>query len=340
MATKNRHFRRTAQRESAAGWLSSVLFHGAWLLALGLALEVPRQGAMQRPELDAGLLLMPTEEDQDNSSESEFAEAEEEIEIDSLIAEPADEPVEELSSETSPVVTPQSPLPLATPLAVAVEKGTELANPAELPGGSIFDVVRPEVGKKIDAGGNWPRVQGGRARVSVFGVTGEGTKFVYLFDRSVSMYGAPLGEAKRQLVQSLDSLEEIHQFQILFFNHRLTIFDHTEGQQRIAFATDVNKDLAVQFMSAITADGGTDRIVALGQAIRLRPDVIFFLTDADDPMPASELADIAKRNRRVGAVINTIEFGRGAEHGRYNFLVRLAEQSGGQYGYVDTRSFD
>jgi hypothetical protein len=64
--------------------------------------------------------------------------------------------------------------------------------------------------------------------------------------------------------------------------------------------------------------------------------VIFFLTDADDPMPASELADIERLNRRAGATICTIEFGRGPQLGGANFLSELAQLTGGQYGYVDT----
>ena len=97
-----------------------------------------------------------------------------------------------------------------------------------------------------------------------------------------------------------------------------------------------DKAAAARFVGGITADGGTDRFAALSRAIKLRPDVIFFLTDAADPMPASELAALARQNRRAGAVINTIEFGRGAGRRQTNFLVRLAGQSGGQYGYVDT----
>jgi Mg-chelatase subunit ChlD len=74
------------------------------------------------------------------------------------------------------------------------------------------------------------------------------------------------------------------------------------------------------------------------RAIGMRPDVIFFLTDADDPMSASELAEIARLNRRARATICTIHFGRGPRQ-RENFLVDLANQSGGQYVYVDTTKF-
>ena len=183
--------------------------------------------------------------------------------------------------------------------------------------------------------GNYGSGQG-KASVQVFGVRGIGTKFVYVFDRSTSMEGAPLAAAKQQLIASLDSLDAIHQFQIVFFNDRLRISDITGGGRRIAFATDRNKNLAEKFVGGITADGGTDRLQALRAAIAMQPDIIFFLTDADDPMPPSELADIERLNRRASAAICTIEFGRGPQKTAANFLSELARASSGQYGYVDT----
>jgi Ca-activated chloride channel family protein len=173
------------------------------------------------------------------------------------------------------------------------------------------------------------------AKVSVFGVEGKGNKFVYVFDRSSSMEGPPLAAAKRQLIESLKSLEAVHQFHIIFFNQRMKSLDITGGGGRIAFASDRNKQLAANFIGGISADGGTDRFPALKQAFAFQPDVIFFLSDADDPMPASELADLAKLHERFGTAICVIEFGRDPAPPENNFLKELARQSGGQYGYVN-----
>lgn len=174
------------------------------------------------------------------------------------------------------------------------------------------------------------------AEVSVFGVRGKGNKFVYVFDRSASMEGPPLAAAKRQLIDSLKSLDNLHQFHIIFFNHRLRSFDLTSGGKRIAFGTERNKKLAANFVGGITADGGTDRFTALKQALAFRPDVVFFLTDADDPMSASEMAEIERMQSRIGTAICVIEFGRTATEPQVNFLIELARLSGGQYGYVNT----
>ena len=52
----------------------------------------------------------------------------------------------------------------------------------------------------------------------------------------------------------------------------------------------------------------------------MRPDVIFFVTDAGEPqLSAKELEDILRRNERVGATINAIEFGVGTGSGWLEF---------------------
>jgi len=120
----------------------------------------------------------------------------------------------------------------------------------------------------------------------VFGIPGEGYKFVYVFDRSGSMGGSgrsALSAAKAELLASLESLEKTHQFQIIFYNDRPTKFNPTGNPDRLVFATERNKALARRFVASITAEGGTRHEEALIAAIKLQPDVIFFLTDADEP---------------------------------------------------------
>jgi hypothetical protein len=68
----------------------------------------------------------------------------------------------------------------------------------------------------------------------------------------------------------------------------------------------------------------------------MRPDVIFFLTDADDPkLSVEELARI--RDMAAGIVIHGIEFGVGSRpaSGDASFIAQLARQNGGGYVYVD-----
>ena len=71
--------------------------------------------------------------------------------------------------------------------------------------------------------------------------------------------------------------------------------------------------------------------------IAMQPDVIFFLTDDDDPMPESELAEVNQLNRRSNAAICTIQFGeRPAQKSATISWSSSRSSTGGQYGYVDT----
>ncbi len=69
-------------------------------------------------------------------------------------------------------------------------------------------------------------------------------------------------------------------------------------------------------------------------ALNLQPDVVFFLTDADEPeLTSAELQQVRRWNQ--GSAINAIEFGFGPQTRKDNFLVRLARDNGGQHVYVD-----
>lgn len=200
--------------------------------------------------------------------------------------------------------------------------------PGELtPGAGSFALP----GKGLPAG----KGKGKQARTAVFGVQGEGSRFIYVFDRSGSMEGTPLAAAKEQLIGSLESLDKVHQFQIIFYNQRPFVMQLDPGQPPgMEFANDAGKKRAESFIGSILADGGTRHMEALELALRLKPDVIFFLTDAEDPvLSAADLARIRRLNS--GTSINAIEFGTGPSDGSLNFLKRLADQNHGNYGYVD-----
>jgi hypothetical protein len=179
--------------------------------------------------------------------------------------------------------------------------------------------------------------EGGKARTSLFGVVGEGYKFVYVFDRSGSMGGSgrnSLRAVKVELLRSLTHLDTVHQFQLIFYNERPVLFNPTGTPGRLAFATEQNRQRAAHFIETIKAEGGTNHEDALKLAIRLQPDVIFFLTDADDPkLSPGQLEKI--RKQAAGIIINAIEFGPGPNPAQASFLAELARQNGGGYAYVD-----
>ena len=178
----------------------------------------------------------------------------------------------------------------------------------------------------------------GQATTSVFGIQGQGTRFVYVFDRSGSMVGfggRPLLAAKSQLVASLESLGPKQQFQIIFYNERPRAFTPKGGRPKMLYANEKNKRLARKFIAGIPGGGSTRHLPALKMAVDFGPDVVFFLTDAADPIISDDNLKVIDRWNRNAASIHAIEFGPSAEPSADNFLKKLARFNGGNYAYIN-----
>ena len=306
------------RRATLPSWLISLLLHAVLIVVLGLTLRLaPPQGAMAERTAEVGIVLKHSE------GPSEYFEHEDEAggaDSPAAAANAAPAPAE-LFAEQPPAGAADA---LPSPLAVI--------GPGVLEQGGVGTAVGADQGPRGRGRGI-----GGKARTSVFGIEGEGYKFAYVFDRSGSMGGSgrnALQAAKAQLIASLKSLENTHQFQIIFYNDRPWRFNPTGHPNKMFFATEQNKALAAKFIGSITADGATRHEDALLMAIAMQPDVIFFLTDADEPkLWPPQLAKI--KRRAAGITINTIEFGFGPQSDANNFLVQLARLNGGRHAYVD-----
>ncbi len=175
---------------------------------------------------------------------------------------------------------------------------------------------------------------GEKAQVSLFGLKAEGSKIVYVLDRSGSTDGKIISAAKAEILASIEKIDDVHQFQLVVYNERPKKFNPAGPNGQLAFGTEANREEVKKFLSTISADGGTDHVAALSMAIRMHPDVIFLLSDGDDPkLTDRELERIDKIG--AGVIINTVQFGEDhkLEHG---FMEKLAKQSGGEYKFVDT----
>ena len=177
----------------------------------------------------------------------------------------------------------------------------------------------------------------GESRTGIFGLEASGNRFVYVFDRSASMSepaGRPLARAKEELLASIDALGESRQFHVIFYNDRLTVFAPSGHRGRPIFADDDNKRLVRRFVEDVDADGGTRHFEAVAAALKLAPDAIFLLTDADEKDDLAE-DELRRLSRSLGrARIMVVQFG-GGEGRRSPRLARLATESGGDYKVVD-----
>lgn len=183
-----------------------------------------------------------------------------------------------------------------------------------------------------------PREQiptGPTAQLSLFGsASAQGRSFVFVIDRSHSMGGEGLGAiqtAARELATRLAQLTFEQKFQVVAYNESAT---YLTGRELIP-ASDENKRKLVAFIANLAAYGQTGHRRGLSAALRLRPEVVFLLTDGGDPAPdAGELRAI--RDEAAGRTsIHCIQFGRGPQPHSAEAFRRLAGQNRGSYTYVD-----
>ena len=296
-------------------WIMSTLLHLAILVVLAWSLRFAPRGVHPEPDRMTGIVLVRQ------------IEGRREFQGEDPAATPAD------------YVTSSPALSLKEALPTEPERSVDLSG--VLPQADGTTVVGGGAGlpdaNSLGSGKGRGNPGDGALRTQVFGAAGEGNRFVYVFARSGSLNGyggRPLTAAKSDLLRSLDDLESRHQFQIIFYNEAPRMFNPQGGQPQLAWGDQVSKRLARQFVQGIKATGGTEHISALVMALKMRPDVVFFLTDADEPvLTSAELARIGRLNQ--GAAIHTIEFGIGPQTRSENFLARLARQNGGQHVYVD-----
>jgi hypothetical protein len=170
-----------------------------------------------------------------------------------------------------------------------------------------------------------------------FGAREHAHSFAYVIDCSGSMATRnSLDVAKRELLASLNQLPPDAEFAVVFYNLLAKMLSDPQGRKGLMAATAANKARVQSQLATIAPDGGTDHMTALRTALALKPEVIFFLTDAD----LMTNGDVNEILAEVGTTrIQAVEFGRGTNLGQRTPLGRLATTTGGSYLYIDVSQF-
>lgn len=194
----------------------------------------------------------------------------------------------------------------------------------------------PDIDAARAAGRSFERREG-RAATQMFGIRDEALKFVYVIDRSGSTSDPPgrdvLTAEKSELLASLADLNASQQFQIIVYNHAPRVFQPDTPGARLMFATEENKEAVRKFLRGVESDGETAHDVALALAIRMQPDVIFFLSDADRPKLTPWQLEHLQR-MAAGIRIHTVQFGVEPRADAESFMRELARQNDGQFKYI------
>ncbi|MGE3820530.1 MAG: magnesium chelatase [Isosphaeraceae bacterium] len=183
------------------------------------------------------------------------------------------------------------------------------------------EFLRPPGAGRYDQVEDWREIPPWR-RASFYGIQVRGQFFIYVVDRSGSMIdGDRLDRAKDELRRSVFQLREPQRFHVLFYN---------EVPMGMPGGLPCSADLGSKsrffsWLNGIQPDGGTDPRAALGQALSLRPDAVFLLSDG--AFPDGTVEAVARRNpRKVPIHCIDLSGGRRGDH-----LQRIAAESGGQF---------
>lgn len=313
------------QSKGIPAWVLSAIFHFVIVLLAAFLIRSPAKGIpTDEPDRTVGIALVKQEQ-----KKTEYITESDQV-----------EPNESSANSSNAV---RDALPDLNQL--------DEQMPGFLPNDDDIGNIGTELGDQLvgadgflDGIATGPRKVGstGQTTTEVFGIEGTGTNFVYVFDRSGSMAGfdgRPLAAAKAELIESLDSLGPNQQFQIIFYNERPRAFTPHGGRPKLIKGTEKNKRLAKKFVAGIPGGGATRHMPALKMAVDFAPDIVFFLTDAAEPIISDADLKVIDRWNRNAANIHSIEFGPAAAPAGDNFLKKLARFNGGKYVYKNVTLF-
>jgi len=122
------------------------------------------------------------------------------------------------------------------------------------------------------------------------GLTAVGRRIVYVIDRSASMnkpnQNPAIEWAKDELIRSIKQLQPNMSFQVVFYSDTVMTLPNPDRRKDLIPATEFAKEKAIQFVRDLEAEGGTNHRLGLDRAFEMKPEVLFFMTDADDDSDA------------------------------------------------------
>ncbi|GAB5401795.1 MAG: hypothetical protein Aurels2KO_00260 [Aureliella sp.] len=308
---------------SLPAWAISLLFHVAVVVILGVFWTARPAGTGGDPDRPVGIAVVYESQGEESYS---------------LVESTDDE--QGATDSVSPSASIENSLATSSDLIDSAQQSLANLLPGSVDAGAESEAAAGGVG--LSGGGEGVSGSGGVSTVktTVFGIEGEGSRFLYVFDRSDSMNGyegAPLRAAKRELSESIESLGEAHQFQVIFYNEYATAYGGgNPGGPKLLRGMESSKREALRFIRNISAEGSTEHIPAIRRGLSMNPDVLFFLTDADRPIPSSrEMESILSAASRTGTTIHCIQFGATSQQNSGGWIEELARQTSGQYRYIN-----
>ena len=157
--------------------------------------------------------------------------------------------------------------------------------------------------------------------------------FIFVLDRSGSMKGPKIEQAKKALRFCVENLNDGDRFNLILFNTDVEPF----AEELVSVKKE--RKNALEFIDEITGNGGTNINEALLAAISdppdsKRPRIVVFLTDGEATVGVTDATQILKNVSGNNAdKFRIFVFGVGYDV-NVNLLDKMAEQNGGTRQYV------
>ncbi|MGL6193444.1 MAG: vWA domain-containing protein [Thermoguttaceae bacterium] len=310
-------------------WLGSFVFHAALLALLVLCIRFTPEikGAPGEMTNNVGLILKS-----ESNNQTVF-----QSETEAFQADSTNSSLHQITSDLSDLLNENN---VASTASAFLPPKTDIVLGPTSKSAASESAVRAAIGNEKLAGGTVSSES--QTTVEFWGTQGTGTRFAFVLDRSGSMNennGWLIQTAKAKLINALDGLKDVHQLLIVFYNEEPTVYlSSGQTSASLIYATETNREAAAGFIRSIIPTGGTNHEQALIVAAKLKPDVIFLLTDGEkkDDLTPRQLQQI--QNIAAGVQINVIQLGYGAEPPGNNYLKNLSTRFNGQYQYVNIRN--
>ena len=308
------------KRWRPAGWLVSTTAHVVGLLLLGLF-------TLANPKPKDQLAFTASVSEASETAVESFT-----IETAQEMPDVAEATPAEMSADVSPLGT----MPIAE---VSMDLPKAVAPPMTAMSGETSNESM-KLAKAAVKGDTLSKVQ-------FAGLDGGGNHFVYLVDSSNSM--KKFNDARTELLRSIDSLKPEQRFYVVFYDENpkyMRITNPSQDEPASVYATPESKQTFRRWAMAIQQARGQSPPEVLKFAFKLRPDVIFLLSDGE--FTAQTETVIRENNLQENlfgesgpiSIIHTIRYpGVSSTEGRQAEvqMQRIASENGGQYRNVEIK---
>ena len=225
------------------------------------------------------------------------------------------------------VVSASMPVTALTESRVALAALPSVESPASDKSGGAKRGSGAGKGKAGTADGPGESDNKGQGKVTFFGREVQANTVAFVIDASQSMSGMRFQRARTELVNALSKLEPNQRFFVVFYTNETYPMFFPDNTIELIPADQRNLARVFNWIGQSQVQGGTQPQLAIALTMKLKPDVVFFLSDGDIPPETQGIV----RYHNSRSVVHTITFGSDVGAG---IMRQIALNNGGEYRFI------